>query len=287
MRKLGLSERFACKVAGQSRSVQRYTKQAKRKDDPDASLRAYLRTFAASHPRWGFRRAYAQARADGWHVNHKKIQRLWREEGLRVPVKRRKKRAGTSTADPATLPQANAPNAVWAIDFQFDATNDGKSIKILSVIDEYTRENLGGLVERSIDAKRLKGELEHISRLRGSYPLVLRMDNGPEMISNVLRDWAEGRLSTYYVPPGSPWKNGYIESFNGKMRDECLNLNYFWSLTQARVVIGDWREEYNHLRPHSALGYQTPAQFACARPVAAVGTTSLPEQQAILKDIDQ
>lgn len=286
MRKLGLSERFACKVTGQSRTTQRYEKQASREDDPDDSLREYLRNFAKVHPRWGYRRAYQEARADGWYVNHKKIQRLWREEGLRVPVRRKRKQVGKSTIDPAILPQADAANMVWAIDFQFDATNDGKSIKILSVIDEYTRENLGGMVERSIDSRRLKDELERIAQLRGSYPQVLRMDNGPEMISSTLRDWAEGRLSTYYVPPGSPWKNGYIESFNGKMRDECLNLNYFWSLAQARVVIGDWREEYNHLRRHSSLRYMTPAQFAAAQPVTPVGTTSLPPLQAILKSID-
>ena len=256
----GVSERQACKAAGQNRSTQRYRAKSETVDDPDSGLRAWLRDYAGAHPRWGWRRAYHDARAEGWQVNHKKVQRLWRDEGLRVVYKARKKRAGASTA--VIDPKADGPDEVWAIDFQFDATTDGRPVKILSVVDEHTRENVGGLVGRSITSLDLAGELTRIVAVRGKAPRVLRMDNGPEMIAQALADWAEGRTGLSFVPPGEPWNNGYIESFNGRMRDECLNINAFWSLAQARVVISGWRDEYNHHRRHSSLGYQTPAGYA-------------------------
>ncbi len=192
-------------------------------------------------------------------MNHKKIQRLWRAEGLRVPQRHRRKRLGVSTA--AALPKADAPNRVWAVDFQFDATNDGRPIKIVSIIDEHTRECLGGLVDRSITADVLIDELDRVATSRG-YPGVLRCDNGPELACAAMADWAGERVGLAFIPPGQPWRNGYIESFNARVRDECLSINVFWSLTHARIVIGDWKEEYNHLRRHSALGYQAPATYA-------------------------
>lgn len=195
-------------------------------------------------------------------MNHKKVQRLWREEGLRVVVRRRRKRVGSSTSGP--VPGADAPDRVWAIDFQFDSTTDGRPIKILSVIDEHTRECLGGLVERSITAEKLSDELDRIVLGRGATPAVLRLDNGPEMIATTLADWALGRPGMLFIPPGEPWKNPFIESFNARLRDECLNINLFWSLSHARVVIGDWKEEYNHHRRHSSLGYLAPARYAAA-----------------------
>lgn len=249
-------------MVGQHRSTQRHQPVSHTTEDPDAALRAWLRAYAGKHPRWGHRRAYHDARGEGWAVNHKKIQRLWREEGLRVVVRRRRKRAGSSTSGP--VPVADAPNKVWAIDFQFDSTTDGRPIKILSVIDEHTRECLGGLVERSITAEKLSDELDRIVRSRRTAPAVLRLDNGPEMIATTLADWAYGRTGMLFIPPGEPWKNPFIESFNGRLRDECLNINLFWSLAHARVVIGDWKEEYNHHRRHSSLGYLTPARYAAA-----------------------
>ena len=192
-------------------------------------------------------------------VNHKKIQRLWRDEGLRVPQRRRRKRLGTSTA--LALPTAYAPNRVWAVDFQFDATTDGRPIKIVSVIDEHTRECLGGLVDRSITAEVLIDELDRLASSRG-YPSVLRCDNGPELACDAMADWASERVDLAFIPPGQPWRNGYIESFNARVRDECLNINIFWSLIHARVVIADWKQEYNRHRRHSALGYQAPASYA-------------------------
>mgnify|MGYP002682814939 CR=1 FL=1 len=226
--------------------------------DPDRALRQWLRAWAKDHPRYGYRRAYHDARAEGWVVNHKKIQRLWRDEGLRVPQRRRRKRVGSSTVD---APTADAPNVVWAVDFQFDADEHGRPIKICSIVDEHTRECIGGLVERSITADRLTAHLEDLVAARGA-PAVLRSDNGPEFISEAMADWAGTRTGLSYIPPGSPWRNGYVESFNSRIRDECLNINSFYSLLHAQVIIGDWKDEYNHHRRHSSLGYLTPAEYA-------------------------
>ncbi|MCT2360557.1 IS3-like element ISAar43 family transposase [Kocuria marina] len=257
-RKLRVSERMACRLAGLSRSAYRRPLQGETTADPDLALRDWLRAYAKKHPRWGYRRAYHDARGEGWVVNHKKIQRLWREEGLRVPQRRRRKRVGSSTVD---APAAVAPNLVWAVDFQFDADEQGRPIKISSIVDEHTRECIGGLVERSITADRLTAHLEDLVAVRGA-PAVLRSDNGPEFISDAMADWAGTRTGLFYIPPGSPWHNGYVESFNSRLRDECLNINSFYSLLHAQVVIGDWKTEYNHDRRHSSLGYLAPVDYA-------------------------
>ncbi len=243
---MGVSERFACRVVGQHRSTQRHMPASDTIEDPDRGLREWLRDYARQHPRWGHRRAYHDARAQGWVVNHTKVQRLWRQERLCRPVPQRRKRAGSSTHLP--VPTAKAPNVVWAIDFQYDSTTDGRPIKILSAVDEHTRECLGGLVERSITAERLANERDDIVTERGVAPQVMRLDNGPEMIAAALAEWAGTRTGMLFIPPGEPWRNPFIESFHGRLRDECLNINVFWSLTQARIVIGDWKQEYNHHR---------------------------------------
>ncbi|OBA45110.1 integrase [Kocuria sp. ICS0012] len=249
---------MACRLAGLSRSAYRRPLQGETTADPDLALRDWLRAYAKKHPRWGYRRAYHDARGEGWVVNHKKIQRLWREEGLRVPQRRRRKRVGSSTVD---APAAVAPNLVWAVDFQFDADEQGRPIKICSIVDEHTRECIGGLVERSITADRLTAHLEDLVAVRGA-PAVLRSDNGPEFISDAMADWAGTRTGLFYIPPGSPWHNGYVESFNSRLRDECLNINSFYSLLHAQVVIGDWKTGYNHDRRHSSLGYLAPVDYA-------------------------
>jgi len=256
---MGVSERFACRVTGQHRATQRHQARAETPADPDAALRAWLHDYAKAHPRWGFRRAYHDARGEGWMVNHKKLQRLWREEGLRVPVRRRRKRLGASTAPGTAI--ADAPNRVWAVDFQFDSTTDGRPVKIASIIDEHTRECLGGLVARSITGDDLIDELDRLADQRG-YPAVLRCDNGPELACAAMADWAGEQVGLAFIPPGEPWRNGYVESFNSRVRDECLSINLFWSLAHARVVISDWKTEYNHHRRHSALGYLAPARYA-------------------------
>jgi putative transposase len=243
---LGVSERFACRVTGQHRATQRHQPLSSTPADPDAALRAWLREYARHHPRRGFRPAYHDARGEGWIVNHKKVQRLWREEGLRIPQRRRRKRHGTSTT--TGTPCADAPNRVWAADFQFDVTTDGRPIKIVSIVDEHTRECLGGLVERSITGEDLIAELDRVAGDRGGYPAVLRCDNGPELACAAMVDWAGERVGLAFIPPGQPWRNGYIESFNSRVRDECLNINSFWSLAHARVVVTDWKYEYNNHR---------------------------------------
>ena len=253
-----MSERMACRLVGLSRSAYRRPLKGDTAADPDRALREWLRAWAKTHPRYGYRRAYHDARAEGWVVNHKKIQRLWRDEGLRVPQRRRRKRVGSSTADPLT---ADAPNVVWAVDFQFDADEQGRPIKICSIVDEHTRECIGGFVERSIIAARLTAHLEDLVAVRGA-PAVLRSDNGPEFISEAMTDWAGTRTGLSYIPPGSPWHNGYVESFNSRLRDECLNINSFYSLLHAQVVIGGWKDEYNHHRRHSSLGYLPPVKYA-------------------------
>ncbi|MGO3066885.1 MAG: IS3 family transposase [Brevibacterium linens] len=258
IRTLRVSERMACRLVGLSRSAYRRPLKGDTVADPDRALRDWLRVWAKNHPRYGYRRAYHDARAEGWVVNHKKIQRLWRDEGLRVPQRRRRKRVGSSTVDP---PTADAANVVWAVDFQFDADEQGRPIKICSIVDEHTRECIGGLTERSITADRLTAHLEDLVAIRGA-PAVLRSDNGPEFISEAMADWAGTRTGLSYIPPGSPWRNGYVESFNSRIRDECLNINSFYSLLHAQVMIGDWKHEYNHHRRHSSLGYLPPAEYA-------------------------
>ena len=259
--RLGVSERWACRVVGQHRSTERY--RPKRADD-DAALRAALRTISAEHPRWGYRRAHWQLGQDGWAVNRKRVQRLWREEGLRVPERKRKRRRlGDSTAEtPAKRLRAERPNHVWAFDFQFDQTADGRALKLCNIVDEFTREALTMLVARSIDADTVVSELERLIARRGA-PEHLRMDNGPEMTAHALQAWCEDSdAATAYIDPGSPWQNPFVESFHSRVRDELLDLEEFACLAEAQVVIGDWREDYNLRRPHSSLGMRAPAGFA-------------------------
>ena len=257
IRVFDISERLACRLVGLSRSAFRRPLKGHTPDDPDKALRAWLRAYARDHARWGYRRAYVGARNDGWVVNHKKIQRLWAEEGLRVVVKRRRKRVGVSTIPAVVATQADD---VWSIDFQFDSTITGKPIKILSIVDEHTRECLGGIVDYSITGMDLAEQLDVLALERGM-PKALRMDNGPELISKAIVDWAS-ETERVFIPPGQPWRNGYVESFNGRLRDECLSVNQFHSLNHAKGIIGIWKEEYNTIRPHSSLGYSTPNAYA-------------------------
>jgi len=258
--RLALSERRACRITGQHRSTQRHRP---RRSDRDDALRSRLRTLSREHPRWGYRRAWASLRNEGWEVNRKKIQRLWREEGLRVPQRRRKRyRLGTSTVPAARL-RSERPDQVWALDFQFDTTVDGRVLKLLHVVDEHTREALAIEVARRIDADRTISVLERIVAERGRPPELVRMDNGPELTANALRDWCRfGGTSSSYIEPGSPWENPFVESFAGKVRDEVLSVEAFDSLLEAKTVIEDWRTTYNTRRPHSSLEWRTPAAYA-------------------------
>jgi putative transposase len=259
--RLGVSERRACQITGQHRSTQRH--QRRRGADRDDALRTRLRKLSAEHPRWGYRLAWGAVRAEGWAVNRKKIQRLWREEGLRVPQRKRKRyRLGESTLPGARL-RAERPNHVWALDFQFDTTSDGRTLKLLHVVDEYTREALAIRVARSIDADHTVRVLDQIVRERGTGPELLRMDNGPELTANALRDWCRlGGSDCSYIEPGSPWQNPFVESFGSRVRDELLSVEAFDSLLEAQTVTNDWKNIYNHQRPHGSLGWRTPAVFA-------------------------
>ncbi len=204
-RVLGRSERLGCRIVGQHRSTQRHQPV---EPDRDRALRAELRRLSRAHPRWGYRRAHAQLRQAGWSINRKAVQRLWREEGLRVPTKRRKRqRLGTSTTPAARL-VAEHPDHVWALDYQFDRTEDGRRLKLLNVVDEHTREALAITVDRRIDADATVKVLDHLVTDRGQPPRCIRCDNGPELTANALRDWCRFTGSgTSYIEPGSPWQN--------------------------------------------------------------------------------
>ena len=259
--RFGVSERRACAVVGQHRSTQRLAPPAAGEDE--VALRAWLRDFSTRRPRWGWRRAATGARKAGWTVNNKRIQRLWREEGLRVPYRKRKKpHRGIGTPIGAMCPIR--PNVLWALDFQFDTTTDGRTLKFLNVIDEFTRECPAIVVGRSIDADGVVDTLDAIAAVRGA-PAYVRFDNGPEFIAMAVADWCRfNDVASVFIDPGSPWQNAWIESFNGRLRDEHLNGQHFHSLLEAQVLTEAWRIDYNGHRPHSAHRGLTPTEFATA-----------------------
>jgi len=257
--RFGVSERRACTVVGIHRSTMRL------RPPPittqEAELRAWLRRFSTDRPRWGWRRAATMARRAGWEVNNKRIRRLWRQEGLRVPQRRKKKRlTGIGVAVGAMSPIR--PNVIWAMDFQFDTTAEGRTLKMLNVIDEFTREALAIDVDRAINADGVVEVLDRLALQRGA-PVYVRFDNGPEFVAHAVSDWCRfNGAGSLFIDPGSPWQNAWIESFNGRLRDELLNSWRFDSLLEARVIIEGWRCDYNANRPHSAHGELTPTEFA-------------------------
>jgi transposase InsO family protein len=254
----GVSERRACRVTGQQRSTQR--KLGRLPSTEEDKLRRRLRAIARAHPRWGWKTAHRLLRREGWVINHKRTQRLWRAEGLRRPPQCRKRRRVSPVATERLA--ATHPNHVWAIDFQFDETSDGRRLKLANIVDEHTREALAMRVGRTCGADELLGVIDGLVAERGA-PGHLRMDNGPELIAWALRDWCRlAGTGTIYIEPGSPWENPYIESFNGRSRDELLNVEEFGSLLEARVIVEAWRIEYNTYRPHGSLGGLTPAEYA-------------------------
>jgi putative transposase len=259
--RLKLSERRACEIAGQHRSTQRHEPKLA---DGDQVLRERLREISRVHPRWGYRRAHAQLCLEGLDLNRKRCQRIWREEGLRVPKKARKRRRlGASTAAGDRL-AACRPDHVWALDFQHDATTDGRELKFLNVVDEFTREALAIECARSIDADQTVVILKRLVAERGA-PANLRADNGPELTARVLAEWCEsGLTATAYIDPGAPWQNAWVESFNARLRDELLDVEEFSTLAEAQVLAADYRDDYNANHHHSALGMMAPSRFAAS-----------------------
>ena len=270
----GVSQRRACRVLGQPRSTQRQAPKAK---EGEQRLVARILELVRRHPRYGYRRVWALLRREGFRVNRKRVYRLWRQQGLRVPRKQRKKRRLGSSANSCVRRPAEHQGHVWAWDFLHDRTADGRPLKWFTLVDEYTRECLALEVRRGMTARAVGAVLAGVVQERGA-PGHIRSDNGPEFIAKAIRSWLAGAgVGTLYIEPGAPWENGYAESFNSKVRDELLNAEEFASELEARVVGKDWKREYNHERPHSSLGYRTPAEFAASCPRADSAALRWPE----------
>ena len=254
--KLGVSERFACRVLGQPRATQR---KAPRTADDEAALTADIIALARQFSRYGYRRITALLRDSGWQVNKKRVERIWRREGLKVP-QRQPKRGRLWLNDGSCIRlKPERPNHVWAYDFVEDRTHDGRKLCMLNIVDEFTREALAIRVARRLNSHAVIDVLSDLFILRG-VPGHIRSDNGPEFIAKAVQAWivAVG-AQTAYITPGSPWENGYIESFNARLRDEFLNGEIFYTLQEAKVLTEAWRRQYNTVRPHSSLGYRPPA----------------------------
>ena len=256
-----VSERRACRVTGQQRTTQRYER---RVVSDEVQLVKEMRQHARRHPRYGTPRILNLLQEDGWDVNHKRIERLWRREGLKVPQQQRKRRRLGHSANSCSRRRAERKNHVWTYDFVLDRTEDGRRLKLLTLVDEYTRECLAIDVARHITGADVIHTLRRLVGERGA-PTHMRSDNGPEFIAHAVRTWlASEHVNTLFIAPGSPWENAYSESFNGKLQDELLKGELFTSMVEARWLVDRWRNEYNQERPHSSLGYRTPAAFALA-----------------------
>ena len=253
---LGVSERRACRTLDQHRSTQRRAL-AGRTDE--AALTEAITQKARAYGRYGYRRVTALLRADGWAVNPKRVERIWRREGLKVPTKQPKRSRLWLNDGSCIRLRAERPNHVWSYDFVEDRTHDGRKYRVLNVIDEFTREALTMRVDRKLNSTDVIDVITDLFILRGP-PAFVRSDNGPEFIAKAVRAWiAAIGAKTAYIEPGSPWENGYVESFNARFRDELLDGEVFYSLAEAKIVIEGWRQDFNAVRPHSALGWRPPA----------------------------
>lgn len=249
-----VSQRRACQLVSLHRSVGRY----KVLDQKDKPLKEKIVSLAHERKRFGYRRIHIMLKKEGLKVNHKRVYRLYTESGLKV-----RKRGGRKRALGSRLPikQLNSPNERWSLDFVSDALADGRRIRILTIVDDFSRECLKMVVDTSLSGKRVIRELSSLVADKG-LPKAIVSDNGTEFTSHAVLKWAqEMSVEWQYIQPGKPMQNGYIESFNGKLRDECLNEHWFIRLTEAKVIIEKWRYDYNHARPHSSLKGLTPQQF--------------------------
>lgn len=257
--RFGVSERRACRLLEQARSSQRRVRTSRPNDE---RLLGRILELVRRHPRFGYRRICVLLRREGWRINRKRVYRLWREQGLKVPRNQHKKRRLGHSGNSCSKRRALGKNHVWAWDFIHDRSEDGRPLKWLSVVDEYTRECLVLDVRRSLTAPTVVAVLAELMAWRG-VPAHIRSDNGPEFVAQAIRTWLqEARVETLYIEPGAPWENGYAESFHSRLRDELLNAELFTSLAEAQMLATEWQEAYNQERPHSSLGYRTPAEFA-------------------------
>jgi putative transposase len=262
---LGLSERRVCRALGQHRSTQRKIPST---PDDEAALTADIIALALQYGRYGYRRITALLRDAGWRVNKKRVERIWRQEGLKVPQKQPKKGRLWLADGSCIRLRPEYPNHVWSYDFVEDRTHDGRKFRMLNLIDEFTRECLAIRVSRKLKAVDVIDVLSDLFILRG-VPGHIRSDNGPEFVAKAVREWITAvGAKTAYIEPGSPWENGYCESFNSKLRDELLKGEIFYTLKEAQIVIESWRRHYNTVRPHSSLGYKPPAPEAVLWPAA-------------------
>jgi len=251
----GFSERRACRLIGVNRSAWQYEPRG----DGDAVARARLREIANERRRFGYRRLAILLKREGMPMNLKKVYRLYREEKLTVRKRGGRKRA-LGTRAPMAVPQAI--NQRWSLDFVSDVLSDGRRFRVLNVVDDYSRECLASVVDTSLSGRRVVRELDRLIELRGK-PLMVVSDNGTELTSKAVLSWVEETgVEWHYIAPGKPIQNAFVESFNGRLRDECLNEHVFALLAAARRIIEDWREDYNHVRPHSSLGGMAPAEYA-------------------------
>ena len=260
MQKLDVSQRRACQILSQARSTQR------RHLSPsldEKRLTEDIIMLAGRYGRYGYRRITALLiNQMGWMVNHKRVERIWQKEGLKVPQKQPKRGRLWLNDGSCIRLKPEHKDHVWSYDFVMAKTTNGRAFKILNIIDEYTRECLAMKVDRHIRSQDVIDQLYYLFLFRG-VPEHIRSDNGPEFTAKAIRSWLSNvGVNTLFIEPGSPWENGYIESFNGKLRDELLNGEIFTTLTEARVLIENWRKEYNQVRPHSSLGYKPPAPEA-------------------------
>lgn len=258
-------------MLGQHRSVQR---QALRTPDDEAALRESIIGLARRYGRYGYRRITALLRVEGWRCNHKRVERIWRVEGLKVPARQPKRGRLWLNDGSCVRLRPERPNHVWAYDFVEDRTRDGRRFRMLNVVDEFTRECLAIRVERQLRAADVIDMLSDLFILRG-IPSHVRSDNGPEFAATAVKGWISGvGAVTAFIEPGSPWENGYVESFNGKLRDELLNTEVFNTLAEAKVLIEQWRRHYNTVRPHSSLRYRPPAPEVLLTPTPPPPTKS-------------
>ena len=266
---LGVSQRRACRVLEQARSTQR---QVGRVSEEEERLAVRIVALANQYGRYGYRRITALLKVEGWRVNHKRVERIWRQEGLKIPAKQRKRGRLWLNDGSCIRLRPERKNHVWSYDLMAARTQNGRAFRILTILDEYTRECLRIMVARRIRSQDVIYELAELFLERG-IPEHIRSDNGPEFTARAIRQWLKDLgVKTLYIEPGSPWENGYIESFNGKLRDELLNVEIFTTLFEAQVLIQNWRKDYNRIRPHSALGYRPPAPEAI---MPAYGSTTL------------